>query len=156
MVVTRPRFLLRVCRSRSRFLGVKLIPFSFAPSWESWSTGRTMALPESSHHGLSVRPQTSSLLFWTAGADRRCELVGSSSFAVRFDRLVVKRVAWLSSRQGDGCLGRKNPYRLRVDFPCPTSMCVEADIQSINRILHRNNLQWLPVQEASTGTTKAP
>ena len=70
LVVTRPLFLLRVCRSRSCFLGAKSIPSPFAPSW---STGRAMPPPASSHHGLSFRPRTSSLLFWTAGADRRCE-----------------------------------------------------------------------------------
>ena len=42
-------------------------------------------------------------------------LVGSSSFAVSFGRLVASRVVCLDGRQGNGSL--KNPYRLGVDFP---------------------------------------
>ena len=60
------------CRSWSRIFGEKTDPpFACPPSWESWSTGR---LPVSLLYGLSVRPRTSSLLFFgSAGADHRLE-----------------------------------------------------------------------------------
>ena len=117
MVVTRPPFLLRVCQSRSRFLEVK----SISPSFRSILGD----LVDRSGHG-SAGAISSWLVCPSARGPRRCcfgllaqtvavSLVGSSSFAVSFGRLVASRVVCLDGRQGNGSL--KNPYRLGVDFP---------------------------------------
>ena len=64
------------CRSWSRIFGEKTDPpIACPPSWESWSTGRAIALPVSSLHGWSVCPPTD-LVFvvpGSAGADPRLE-----------------------------------------------------------------------------------